>query len=423
MTSLFSKVSDQFTKAFVIGALFPATIFVVTIYLFVLPMMPWDVQALARFSTLDAQWRLALLGVAAMILAFLLNVLNIPILRFYEGYPWVDGTLGRYWTKRARKVVEDAIAQRAAINAQREAMRKAGQVDGQAMESLIERERELILLTWAAYPDAPAVLPTRFGNTIRAFEMYPQRQYGIDAITLWPRFVAKIDPAYAPSIDDAKSAVDFAVHLSLLSKITFLLVLFAGLAFQAPFASTPLLVVWLLTLGGSAFLAWLLYRVAIDRVAEWGDLVRGAFDLHRRPVLQALGFEEVPSDLESERKLWFEISRQLAYGDPLKQPVRVRFSAPAIEVRPRDESLVVTRGVTVASTTTRHFIRIANKGAKPVKGIRITERVSAARQLVWGSVKVGADAATFSGTNPYVIEVGTLAPSAVTTVTYDSVAA
>ena len=44
--------------------------------------------------------------------------------------------------------------------------------------------------------------------------------------------------------------------------------------------------------------SWLFYLASVGQGYEWGTLVRGAFDLYRRPVLQSLGFTELPEDLE-----------------------------------------------------------------------------------------------------------------------------
>src|SRR5258708_37349608 len=69
------------------------------------------------------------------------------------------------------------------------------------------------------------VLPTRFGNVIRCFERYSTLAYGMDAIVLWPRLVAKIGSEFAATIDEAKTSLDFMLNCSLLSSFIGLVLL------------------------------------------------------------------------------------------------------------------------------------------------------------------------------------------------------
>ena len=68
------------------------------------------------------------------------------------------------------------------------------------------------------FPDEEAwLLPTSFGNTIRAFEVYPRVMYGLDAIPGWLRILAVIPKDYRESVDNAKAQVDFWLNLWFLS--------------------------------------------------------------------------------------------------------------------------------------------------------------------------------------------------------------
>jgi len=78
--------------------------------------------------------------------------------------------------------------------------------------------------------DTSLLLPTRLGNVIRSFEEYPDRQYGIGAITLWPRLIAKIDKEYAAMMDDSKTSFDFMLNISLLSAFSALVITVVGLS-------------------------------------------------------------------------------------------------------------------------------------------------------------------------------------------------
>src|SRR5947209_11195201 len=104
MSSLFSAISGQFTKAIIIGALLPATVFVLVAYLWFMPMLPIDAHALSQLEGIQTQWKVAAFTAITVLIAALLNVLNTAIFRLYEGYPWKNGWLGRW--KTARKVQE-----------------------------------------------------------------------------------------------------------------------------------------------------------------------------------------------------------------------------------------------------------------------------------------------------------------------------
>ncbi len=57
------------------------------------------------------------------------------------------------------------------------------------------------------------LLPTAFGNTIRAFEVYSRVMYGLDAIPGWDRLLAVIPKDYRELVDTAKAQTDFWVNL------------------------------------------------------------------------------------------------------------------------------------------------------------------------------------------------------------------
>ncbi len=410
MGSLFSTISGQFTKPIIIGAMFPTAIFLTMFYLFVLPMMPWELHSVTRFAALETQWKLLVISMVSVVLSFVLYVLNNQIIRFYEGYPWEHGPIGTFLANRRRAEVERAIGMRDEINPLRRDYIAAVGRDAKAM-TLEDHERELIRIVWKRNPKPSSVLPTRLGNMIRSFENYAERQYGFSAIAFWPRFAVKIDQNHALALDDVKSSFDFVLNLSLLSGILFIVTLGLGLAFPLPRQSAMQFALWIGKLAVMACAAWLFYIAAIDRAAEWGDLVRAAFDLHRRTVLQSLGFTEIPQDLNEERALWGEISRQIAWGDPFQKKPRVRFADRATRLTPDTPDLIVTRGILPTATAGRHqiIVEVRNTGNTAVNELKVVDTIDATKQLVWGTAQVNGANASFSGTNPYTFELGAIA--------------
>ena len=73
------------------------------------------------------------------------------------------------------------------------------------------------------YPDDEFwLLPTSFGNSIRAFEVYSRIMYGIDAIEGWSRLLAVIPTEYLEKINDSKANVAFWVNNLFLGGLAFL---------------------------------------------------------------------------------------------------------------------------------------------------------------------------------------------------------
>ncbi|HJQ35556.1 MAG TPA: hypothetical protein VKB93_00310 [Thermoanaerobaculia bacterium] len=287
MTSIFSAISGQFGRAFMIAALLPAALFVLALQRFVFP-----------------QWQLAVLAAAAVAVAGLLHVLNAPIVRLYEGYPWMNGPLGKWSIARHRRRLQEAVDGRLAAREARVALRA---IDPALAERLQSVQNAMAARAFNDYPLPGSVLPTRLGNVIRSFENYPRRQYGIWAVTLFPRFVARIPREFAAVIDDAKTMLDVLLHLSFLSLVFSLIVCAA-----CPFTAEAITCI-----AAGLALSAIFYAASIGRAGEWGQLVRASFDLYRWDVLRDLGFTSKPASMFEERALWNEISRQLAFGDTL----------------------------------------------------------------------------------------------------------
>jgi hypothetical protein len=425
MGSLFSAVSGTFTKPILIGMLFPTLLFLVFFLLFVAPMLPWETHLAVQLAALDPEWKLAAFTLAAIVIVVFLYTLNSTIYRLYQGYPWRSGPLGEWLTRRRREPLErdDALllhldrcrrALRDHIKAERKKIEALPFGRTQPLDDLAAREeylyeqldkgqRIIVERAFFEYPKPSSVLPTRFGNAVRSFENYSYRQYGISAVPLWPRFRAKLDSSYATSIDEAKSHVDLALNLSLLSTLLFVLVAWLGIIFPVPLTGREFFVPWVLKLGGTAFLAAVFYRIAVRQTIEWGNLVRGAFDLYRNDVLKALGFTQEPRTQAEERKLWNDISRQYGYGDRVEPPgptLQYRPSSPpATECKP-NEKIRMTRGVSALVNGIRTiYTRVDNGNANAAKVV-VTDRLSG-QQYIWGSAKAGAVVIAPEGMNPY----------------------
>jgi hypothetical protein len=415
--SVFSAISGQIGKTFAIGALLPSTVFVLLAQLFIAPMAPLELRALPIIRSIDSQWQLGLVVALSTILATLLYVMNNSILRFYEGYPWHAGPLGEWLTDR-RKAELDRLA--AGQNKIKPLILPlvGDETNETAFKTLNARYMSLTLPLLCEFPKRASVLPTRLGNVIRSFENYPERQYSIAAITLWPRFVPKLSKEHAAVIDEAKSGVDLLLNLSCLAYVSFLTTLALGVAFPIPFASTRLLGLWLLRMGVFASLGYGFYRASVPLAKRWGESVRAAFDLHRAAVLRDLGFEQKPETLEAERDLWNSISQQLVYGEVVTTEAwRYRGR---VSVQPADAHLTLSRGVAIENGVRTVFVEIRNDGDQPVSNVTINEELEAGHEYLWATGSVGATKFTPSGSNPLVFRVAQVAAGEATVITYQT---
>jgi hypothetical protein len=417
LTSVFSAISGQFGRAIIIGALLPAAVFVLVLHVFVVPMLPWEWRLITRIAVLDAQWQVASLIVASTLIAGLLYVLNTSITRIYEGYPWEHGLIGRWRKKRYQAKLASRKSTRKLARELRRRLSRTNSRDtrlGALVKVRDDADREI----HERYPSARSVLPTRLGNVIRAFETYPREQYGISAIPLWPRFVARIRPDHAAVIDDAKTSFDVAINLSFLAAVTAFSMIAIAAVYPLPFASTRLLTWFMVRTAIALALAWVFYVLAIGRAGAWGDLCRGVFDLYRWEVLKDLGYETRPGDLASERALWTAISVQMIYGDPELGPA-LRYDSRTLVV-PRNDWILLTRSVRVSGPNRQIVIVVENCGPDSAADVRITEHLPAGSDYVDGSARHdGRPSVEVRGVNPYSFAIGPLAAGGKSVLIYE----
>ena len=441
MTSLLSAISGQFSKNLILGTFIPVVTFAVLNLIFVMPLIPYEWHFFAQLRTFDTSGIVAIFFITIVATGLLYN-LNFPIIRVYEGYPWKDSLIGTWRTRHYQRQLRRDSSLRARAELFRGQAKAAGlstekEPDDLSLDS--ERQKQVsrinsvrAMLGRSINTEFPisesSVLPTRLGNVIRSFEDYPQRQYNMAAITLWPRLIAKIDKEYATVIDDAKMSFDFMVNFSVLSMTTALAILFVGLIYPIPLASPQLLLPWLLEITFFALLSYVMYIWSIDRASIWGDMVKGAFDLYRWELLKQLGYKREPKNLTEERELWGKISRQMIYGYLYKEQLP-EYSIPSLYAEGKPSVIFDIRRLldTIGDDNQSVNIRIKNVDTqkRDTRQVIVTDTLPDGFQLVWGSALISSRDATMaepgvnvniwstkpvsiSGINPYRFSVGDL---------------
>ena len=172
----------------------------------------------------------------------------------------------------------------------------------------------------SCYPSTETeVMPTRFGNIIRSFEVYPRQVYGADGVPIWLRLASVIPKEFAGLLEDARAQVDCFVNLA---NLAFLITLACVTGSLASADWQHLTVVgqseqrYLLMASMSLVVCALSYWLTTVRAMAWGDLVRSAFDCYLPALIRQLGYA-VPSTDAERREFWSEFNALVLYQQPM----------------------------------------------------------------------------------------------------------
>lgn len=255
------------------------------------------------------------------IVAITMLALNYQLLRLLEGYPlarmlrlyrraypagaeWIEARLRRRFERYAA-----ALALQAEIDAARREQSPSPTMPGDHATELRYGAEFLPAAT-------EQVLPTRLGNLFRAFEVYSNVLYNLDAIPAWPRLEAVMPEHARQLLADAKAQVDFAVNMWAAGALgTFV---YAALAVWRLALPEP----WLVVIGLA--MCVVAYQLALQAAAQFGGHVKSAFDLYRGDLATALGLS-LPRSIEAEREMWRSASRMMIYRSSVRAEELVRF--------------------------------------------------------------------------------------------------
>ncbi len=247
----------------------------------------------------------------AWIISILLMVLNYEIYRFLEGY---------------HKYNPLRVFQSTIIKIFRKKLKRLHELTEECVKpdpspELLEERTELLHELAESYPDREdLLLPTPFGNTLRAFEVYPRVMYGLEGIDGWPRILAFVPKDYREQIDDAKAQVDWWVNLcvmSVLFLIEFWLVVFLKWRLTPDWWRIALNI--LVPLAIFALLNWFLLWRATSAAVGWGDYVKSVFDIYRFNLLETLGVD-APKTRKAEIDFWTNFSQAILFRLPDSLP-------------------------------------------------------------------------------------------------------
>jgi len=317
VTTFVKAISDLLAlllQALRLSAILPAAVFVTLNAIFVLPQL----RGTEVYDTLQCYsssffWG-SLAVVAVLLIGYSLAVLNISIIRLFEGYPLLAFSLGRRLRLSNLRRIEYLQSKVKLLNADIQMWRKREENPTSPQDrerAKVERqrcelERNLLAaeLAWM-HPQHQTwrTLPTRLGNVIAAAEEYSGHLYEMDSVTLWPYLTPVLtQEGYAPFIEKEKATFDFLLNMTVLTllfgvELAYVEVLLYG------FQWGPVL----FQLGLATTVAFGFYLLSIQGALSWGFTIRTAFVLYRGHLRERLGLKR-PKTYTKERILWKKTS-------------------------------------------------------------------------------------------------------------------
>lgn len=325
-----SDIAGVLSRKFVVGFFIP--VFFATLVLTRLV----DARALPtvfKDSGLGVQG--LIVGGIALLVGLLLSGFHYPLLRLLEGYWLISAPIDTPDRSSRHKGVR--LLQRTWGSAAQAAHHLRLSV-GESMVTRWRTRREYLVRIRESEPVSPRrtaaaralnnrfpaleqhLLPTEFGNTIRAFETHPRLRYNLDGIALWPRIATLLSEGERRDLEEATTDLAFWVNGLVLVAVAGAVV-FAERLWDRPATFQSAVALEMLVLGGAAILASFMYRQAISAATRWGDHVRAAFDVHRLQLYDVLGVLK-PTLRCGDTEVGEAVNRLLAFAEPIPDHLR-----------------------------------------------------------------------------------------------------
>ena len=328
---------DRMGSNFLTASLIPSLGFVTLSMLIFQPIMPQGLitRLGGTFNPLSASGLLALL--LTIVLGFTLTSLNTFVMKFFEGYVFfkrfkfmiVKHQKHAKQLLRKRELIQRKIDRLSETQTQREQEKLIGLIDqAQLLDTYFQAN--------FPYPyNDEDIMPTKFGNIMKASETYPMERYNIDGVPLWPRLINVIPDRYMSFLDQKNNQLSFLLNCSVLSALFSVLCLVAAIyqfiLAQLTLHNLPSPIYFVQIDRGievysqraflygailllSLFMAYLFHRASLFIVSEYGDIIRSTYDLFRFDLLVQLK-RKPPKTIIKEREIWNDVCSFLNRGD------------------------------------------------------------------------------------------------------------
>lgn len=294
---MFSEFPKLFDRNFAIGYLIPSLVLLLG---FTGLLSAFQIATLPRFLTsTNPIISSAVIALFGWLVGILFMGANRDIIRILEGYGKLN--LLRAFLRREKNK----------FNKLQE--RITGLENRDRNEKEEDELNQLFLDAVTNFPDQEKfVLPTPFGNTIRAFEVYPRLMYGVESIVMWSRLLTVVPPEYKSHIDDAKSHMDFWINLGVSSML--LLTSSVVMRFYVNYKNIPVISFWFwLLIGLEVSVVYLCQYRATRSAILWGQTVKSAFDVYLPDLATKIGLK-LPETREGRKLMWQNYGIALLYA-------------------------------------------------------------------------------------------------------------
>ena len=192
--------SLNFGLPFFLRVLLPGAVAAVAALPLLGPPLGWGLRELGLQADFAG---VVLLSVLTLGLGLVLWTLDDPIYELYEGRRWP-----RFLSEPLRGGCQSSVDQ---------LLRRFESVEPETAEG--EAENSEIWAELRQFPVGPdnqpvALRPTKVGNILMAYEQYPERRYGMDAVFYWPRLVLMLDRDAREEIDRNWATADGWMHVA-----------------------------------------------------------------------------------------------------------------------------------------------------------------------------------------------------------------
>ena len=353
MDSYLQSALQKMGSNFLVAAFVPAMGFVVFSLTAFRPILP---PVMRVYLGVDGSNLLEFAFVCLLLttlLGFTLYTLSTYIYKSFEGYTSIlaaNTSIRRSLIQRQKYRAKFILAQKERVKKRIEKLearidrndsnivKNAWQAKTQKrrkvqLKVLLDRQYELVSSYHYNFPPPRLILPTRFGNILRAAEVYPG-QYGIDAVLLWGRLAHTLPESGMEKLDQANNQCLFLLNCCLLAAISAISSLIAAgyqtvIAILASMGEQRLLYfipidreldvyqqrvgIYLMVCILAILIARLLYQASLLNVSQYGSMIRSAYDLYRFGLLEALHLP-LPGNLDDEKERWRQIGQFMAGG-------------------------------------------------------------------------------------------------------------
>lgn len=218
---MFNKIPGLLERNFALGYLLPPLIWVLTSskLLDQFDSLPFLFKFLPLFEVNTDFLFTSVNGVIIVLIgSIFLLAINRELFRLLEGYGKLNPIRLLYFIEQYKfNNIKSKIAE---LDSQYFSCYENGQ---EFSSRLNQKRAKLMIEVVQNFPDSEVwLLPTSFGNAIRAFEVYPRLMYGVDAIPTWSRLLTVIPVDYRKVIDDAKAIVDLWINLLFITTFIFI---------------------------------------------------------------------------------------------------------------------------------------------------------------------------------------------------------